>query len=55
MDITLLGGFPRAREVVAAGEVAAEKVLPRLQALTDKRLVEESRGLRPDRESRESR
>jgi NTE family protein len=36
LDITLLGGFPRAREVVAAGEAAAEAVLPRLQALTER-------------------
>ncbi|MBN1659839.1 MAG: patatin-like phospholipase family protein, partial [Anaerolineae bacterium] len=28
--ITLLGGFPRAREVVAAGEAAAEESVPRL-------------------------
>ena len=30
LDITVLGGFSRAREVVAAGEVAAEAELPRL-------------------------
>ena len=31
LGITLLGGFPRAREVVAAGEAAAEEAVPRLR------------------------
>lgn len=33
LDITLLGGFPRAREIVAAGEAAAEEALPRLRQM----------------------
>jgi len=35
LDISLLGGFPRAREVVAAGEAAAEEVLPLLRKISD--------------------
>jgi len=31
LGITLLGGFPRAREVVAAGEAATEEAVPRLR------------------------
>ena len=33
LDITLLGGFPRAREVVAAGEAATEEALSQLQQI----------------------
>jgi NTE family protein len=33
LDITLLGGFPRAGEIVAAGEAAAEEAVPRLRQM----------------------
>jgi len=33
LGITLLGGFPRAQEVVAAGEAAAEQAVPRLRQI----------------------
>ena len=33
-DVTVLTGFPRAAEIIAAGEEAAQEALPRIQALS---------------------